>query len=452
MASTAAERGLTLLVLWLAVCGSVAGCQRNLMPTPLLLAGDPANPFAAVAEPDRSARVELLYATDRAAIDGSLAVTGYGPRRGAALILGQCTIAMGPCPEWDWQTVCQQTCRLRRRTIHLDMRTVQPLGPLWTTLSRTCQQTDPSTADAAHQATRCFIDRVNSRLEIATKPDLFLFVHGFNTDFCDSAYIAAELWHFLGRQGVPIVYSWPSRDSILWYSYDRESALFSAGHFRQLVELLMADSAAQRIHIISHSTGAALVGEALRELQLLGYDAPADRRGPSGRDSAATELGHWVLVAPDIDPAIFKKRILNAGAHRLPQLATIYVSPHDRALNFAARVVYGLTRLGVIGPTELGREELDWLATQNPHLDVVAVPRPQSEDFVEHRHHTRNPAVSSDLILLLRHDMAPAERGLSRTDANPIWQFPHDYSDRLRRIARRLYPLPAPDRPGPSSR
>jgi esterase/lipase superfamily enzyme len=42
------------------------------------------------------------------------------------------------------------------------------------------------------------------------RKEVFIFVHGFHNDFNDAAFVMAELWHFLGRIGVPIVYTWPS--------------------------------------------------------------------------------------------------------------------------------------------------------------------------------------------------------------------------------------------------
>ncbi len=45
-------------------------------------------------------------------------------------------------------------------------------------------------------------------------------------DFAASAH--AEIWHFLGRRGVPILYSWPAaHGGLLGYFVDRESCEFT---------------------------------------------------------------------------------------------------------------------------------------------------------------------------------------------------------------------------------
>ena len=44
----------------------------------------------------------------------------------------------------------------------------------------------------------------------------------------------AEFWHFLGRLGVPLKYTWPAgRPGLNGYSYDRESSEFTVNHRRR---------------------------------------------------------------------------------------------------------------------------------------------------------------------------------------------------------------------------
>ena len=45
------------------------------------------------------------------------------------------------------------------------------------------------------------------QLDLTPRKEVFIFVHGFHNTFDDAAFAMAELWHFLGRIGVPIVYS-----------------------------------------------------------------------------------------------------------------------------------------------------------------------------------------------------------------------------------------------------
>ena len=102
-------------------------------------------------------------------------------------------------------------------------------------------------------------------------------------------------------------------------------------------------------------------------------------------------------------------------------------------------MIYGLTRLGSIGPNELTSRDLDVLK-MFPQLSLIDITGQQSIDFFAHSHHTRNPSVSSDIILMLRHDLTPRDRGLTRDSQSPVWQFPEDYPDRVTGIAGQLYP------------
>jgi len=61
----------------------------------------------------------------------------------------------------------------------------------------------------------------------------------------------AELWHFLGRIGVPIVYTWPAgHPGLFSYTYDRESSEFTIFHLRQVLELIAGFPEVERINLI----------------------------------------------------------------------------------------------------------------------------------------------------------------------------------------------------------
>ena len=44
-----------------------------------------------------------------------------------------------------------------------------------------------------------------------------VFIHGFNVPFEDAIYRTAQLAHDLDFDGAPILYSWPSRGTMLGY-------------------------------------------------------------------------------------------------------------------------------------------------------------------------------------------------------------------------------------------
>ena len=66
-------------------------------------------------------------------------------------------------------------------------------------------------------------------------------------------------------------------------------------------------------------------------------------------------------------------------------------------------------------------------------LAIVDVTEAEESDTGNgHAYFRRSPWASSDVLMTLSTDLGPAERGLVRDDASPIWTFPSDYIERLR--------------------
>ena len=57
-----------------------------------------------------------------------------------------------------------------------------------------------------------------------------------------------------------------------------------------------------------------------------------------------------------------------------------------------------------------------------------------------HAYFRDSPWVSSDILTALAYDIAPAGRGLEKKDAVPVWTFPTDYVERLRKVLLELNP------------
>src|SRR4029450_2336453 len=102
------------------------------------------------------------------------------------------------------------------------------------------------------------------------RKDVYLFVHGYDCEFEWGSYVMAQLWHFMGRGGVPVSYSWPagSPHMLRGYQYDRESGEFTAYHLKQFLKLLGSCPGVGKVHIIAHSRGTDVATTALRELKL----------------------------------------------------------------------------------------------------------------------------------------------------------------------------------------
>ncbi len=50
---------------------------------------------------------------------------------------------------------------------------------------------------------------IRKRPALTPRKEVFLDVHGVATGFDDAVLDLASIWHFLGREGVPIAYTWP---------------------------------------------------------------------------------------------------------------------------------------------------------------------------------------------------------------------------------------------------
>jgi hypothetical protein len=57
-----------------------------------------------------------------------------------------------------------------------------------------------------------------------------------------------------------------------------------------------------------------------------------------------------------------------------------------------------------------------------------------------HGYFRSSPWTSSDILMTLRYDLAPAERGLVLSGDSPIWSFPPDYISRLREAIVKVNP------------
>ena len=112
---------------------------------------------------------------------------------------------------------------------------------------------------------------VAERLALTQKKEVYVFIHGTGSDFASPMYVMAGLWHFMGRCGVQVVYTWPSSgsgDSLGGYDYDRESSEFTVYHLKQFLRLLAACPGVEKVNIIAHSRGTDIALTALLELNI----------------------------------------------------------------------------------------------------------------------------------------------------------------------------------------
>jgi len=198
------------------------------------------------------------------------------------------------------------------------------------------RRADPATdfltlADVSYPDVASFRGALREEMRRVGTREVVVYVHGFNNTMAESVYRVAQMHNDLKVPGVAVHYAWPSRGSALAYVYDRDSALFG----RDALEELMAEVAragAERIVVVGHSMGGALVMESLRQ------SAIRDDRLVTGR------LGGVILLSPDLDVDLFRSQARGMGG--LPQPFVIFGSSKDSVLNISAKLSGAPDRLG----------------------------------------------------------------------------------------------------------
>lgn len=194
-----------------------------------------------------------------------------------------------------------------------------------------------------------FIAQLDSAL--ARRPpqerEIFIFVHGYNNNFADSVFRAAQIAQDYNVRAVTLHYAWPSGGALPLYVYDRDSTVVGRGGLAETIEVA-TQTTANRVILVGHSMGAYVVMEALRELAQTGHRHALER------------LGGVVLAAPDIDIDAFQSQVRDIG--ELPMPFAILVSRRDRALSISRRIAGGHPRVGS-GP--------DIALLQQKHITVL---------------------------------------------------------------------------------
>lgn len=177
-----------------------------------------------------------------------------------------------------------------------------------------------------------FVNQLNQALDQrdAKDQELLVFVHGYNNNFADSTFRAAQFTHDYGLKSVTVHYAWPSAASLGLYVYDRDSANFARDGLAELLKLA-AKTKAKRILLVGHSMGSFVTMEALRTLSL------------NEEQRTLKRLTNVLLAAPDIDLNVFENQVKDVKP--LPPMG-VMVSRNDSALNISGRITGGHARVG----------------------------------------------------------------------------------------------------------
>lgn len=205
------------------------------------------------------------------------------------------------------------------------------------------------------------------------KKQVLVFVHGFNNRFEDAVFRFAQIVHDSGADVVPILFTWPSKGSVLAYGYDHESASYSRDALEDGLRFLAKDPGISEITVLAHSMGNWVTLEALRQMAI--------------RDGkVAAKIRNVFLAAPDVDVDLALEQIKTMGTPR-PNFI-LFTSRDDRALALS-RKIWGEPRLGSIDPAqEPYRSDLD-----SDKISVINLTGVASPDQLRHATFAENPQV-----------------------------------------------------------
>ncbi len=277
---------------------------------------------------------------------------------------------------------------------------------------------DPEVRAAYDKVAAQLRQELGRRMAQSGYNEVHIFVHGFNNSFDWSAASLAELWHFLGRRGVPLLYTWPAgRGGLFGYFVDRESGEFTIYHLKSLIQLLASFSEVERINILAHSRGTDVTTTALRELII---EARAAGRSPYD----VYRIENLIMAAPDIDFDIVRQRLIAEKIGPAFGRITVYTTDSDKALSLSQTLMSG-TRFGRIRATDLGEQEqaIFSIVRNVAYIDVQGV-----SGFTGHAYYLDNPSTSSDIIRVINDGVEPGSPGRPLTHRMlNFWEMPAGY-------------------------
>jgi len=402
--------GLLLIAILLSGCGSAT----ILMPTPNVYARATSNPFEDVPPALQNNHVDVMYLTDRVTEGKPEGGIEYGYKRSRAVAYGVATVDIGKNVSWD-ELVKASRSPIRLPNLILTVSNITEWGRFPSTPRSLIQLQAPTTLpttgltlagdindEAQVAAEEAFHKELSARLALSPVKEVYLFVHGYANTFDDSVETIAGVWHFLGRRGVPIAYSWPAggKGLLRGYTYDTESSEFTVSHLEQMLRVIASCPDVKKVNIICHSRGTDTTVTALRELHL-----EITASGHSTRE--VLKLGTLVLAAPDIDLDVVIQKILTVRLGQVPERFTMYVCSGDKALGLSEWLFGGIIRLGELKATMFSPAELKVLRSSKTN-QIVNADVTNPGDF-GHNYFHANPAVSSDLVLLMRYHLPPGD-------------------------------------------
>jgi esterase/lipase superfamily enzyme len=398
-----------------------------MMATPLLYRDTKTPLFGALAPELQGNRIPILYATDRKpATEDTRGSRFYGSERSTSGVLGVADVQVGRSAA-SWEATAGRTGAGAQSANQLSPSASEVVSvkelvrfPATPYLFRVGERgriaQDPDVAVELEQAAAAARREIGRRLALTPRKEVFVFVHGVATQFDDALIFAAEFWHFLGREGVPIAYTWPAgAKGLFFYGADRESGEFTILHLKQFLRVLADIPEVEKVHIAAHSRGTDVTTTALRELVIESRAAGVDPR-------ARYRIENLLLISADLDLEVAMQRFAGEALGPAVGRITISTNANDKALAAAKAVLNSRQRVGDFKPKALTPKQREYIE-RAANLDIIVYEGSGGGPF-RHGYYT-DPAVSSDILMLLRYGWQPGEgerQGLERISPN-IWRL-----------------------------
>ncbi len=411
----------TVLIVGAALTGA---CARNnvqpLMPTPVVFSELGFSPLEHIPESERWTPRRVYYATTRARDDNFQRID-YGNVETGEVSVGMTLIGFGG-PLLSWSDLSEYSRQAERlETVGLSVSGLIEAGSF---------RPAPGESEVSDDtgALAWLLADVNNSIEDARDDDLLIYVHGAKVNFYNASAFAAQLDHFMGRDMTSLAFAWPTRQNIWAYGSgaDLKRAYRASGALASLVEELARGSVARKIHIVCWSAGGRVVTSALQQL----YERH-DHAAGSPREHL--RIGTVYFAAGDVPANEFIEALpaINAVASRV----IVTTSSRDEALSAARTVMGGTARIGQ--RNHRFSDDQNRVISRANRLEVIDVSGDRQDrgfDITGHRYWFDHPWASTDVILSVRSDLSPEERGLRPTSEPYLWTIPADYVARLRKV------------------
>ena len=205
------------------------------MPTPSVHTRPEAKPlFEPVPAGQRRASIDLLKITDRARAVGAEEPLPYTSTRSRAMAFG--SVVVNYESSADWVTLATESAKEQRSASQaLCLGPTKELGhfpdlPYRVRMHGGWATRHPESVGAHVRAADALRAEIGRRVAASASKEIVLYIHGFNNKFDEAGFTMAALFHFLGREQVCAIFTWPAGRSgglhgMFGYAYDRESGV-----------------------------------------------------------------------------------------------------------------------------------------------------------------------------------------------------------------------------------